>query len=132
MYAPNPPELHVDKQKCTHKRHKASSVAGQMNVIVRFYKQNNHFHGDKLTSMSSYHMLSSGFTFYLSSSGTKIITAIKSRKRSIFPTAKVLNVPQIRRGWSKPHNVIKMGQFKTFVTTQSFMQTAIIRTAIIR
>ena len=46
-------------------------------------------------------------------------------KRSIFPTAKVLNVPLIRQSWSKPY--IKMGQFKTFVTTQSFMQTAIIR-----
>ena len=46
-------------------------------------------------------------------------------KRSIFPTAKVLNVPLIRQSWSKPY--IKMDQFETFVTTQSFMQTAIIR-----
>ena len=34
--------------------------------------------------------------------------------------AKVLNVPQRR-----PY--IEMGPFKTFITTQSFMQTAIIR-----
>ena len=47
------------------------------------------------------------------------------RKRSIFVTAIVLNVPQIRQSSSTPY--IEMSQFKTFVTTQSFMQTAIIR-----
>ena len=40
------------------------------------------------------------------------------RERSIFPTAKVLNVPQIRQSWSKPY--IKMGQFKTFCYNLEF------------
>ena len=50
---------------------------------------------------------------------------IKLRERSIFPTAKMLNALQIRQSWSK--TIHKNGSIKTFVTTQSFMQTAIIR-----
>ena len=46
------------------------------------------------------------------------------RKWSIFPTAKVLNVPQTRQSWSKPY--VKMGQFKKLCYNSSFTQTAII------
>ena len=57
-------------------------------------------------------------TSYLSLWHTMVIIIISMtlHERSIFPTAKVLSVPQIRQSWSKPY--IKMGQFKTFVTTQ--------------